>query len=155
MLTGAMAREKKCPSAPPIQRVREQCGEPLGGGYTGAITGFFDLAGATCAADRVPGKLQPPDGYVTNATSGISGFSSDESDRSDPGKFTWYDKYASQPMPWIVSRFSDGKSETSVVCLTPGDVVPGSRDPETSAAGRVRAWVGMVVGVVAAGVAMM
>lgn len=104
---------------------------------SGASTGPIDAANLTCKDDRVPGAQQPPDGYTSTALFGISGFSDDESDRSDPSKFTWYDRYASRPYPWVVAhRGENGESWTSVVCVTPGEIDEGSRDPDTSGADR-------------------
>ena len=50
--------------------------------------------------------------------------------------FTWYDLYVRQTIPFVLSaQFSEGISETQVLCVAPKDVVVGGRMPaERSAA---------------------
>lgn len=79
---------------------------------------------------------------------GIFGFGDDESDGKDPSKFTWYDKYVSQPMLWTVSALENGESRTSVVCVRPERVAEGSRVPSQSGASgaeRVRLGWGVIL----------
>ncbi|KAH6644862.1 hypothetical protein C7974DRAFT_384411 [Boeremia exigua] len=135
---------KRCPSPPGLDALKEACGDPLGKGLSTAYSGI-DVSNTTCARDRVPGPDQPPQGYSSFGLFGISGFAADESDRSDPTKFTWYGKYKSQAMPWIVAGLEGSESWTSVVCVVPGKV------EAKSAATRVGgAWVGVGVAVMVA-----
>ncbi|KAJ4986371.1 hypothetical protein SVAN01_08188 [Stagonosporopsis vannaccii] len=142
--TGEGAR---CPNLPSLESVQGACGNPLGQGWQGASTGPIDAANVTCTDDRVPGTQQPPDGYTSTALFGLSGFGDAESDRADPTQFTWYERYVSRPYPWVVAhRGENDESWTSVVCVTPGEVGEGSRDPETSGAGtREVAWGGVAI----------
>ena len=51
--------------------------------------------------------------------------------------FTWYDLYVRQTVPFVLSaQFSEGISETQVLCVAPKKVAEGGRLPaERSAAG--------------------
>ena len=109
----------------------------------------FDTFNATCTDSRVPGTQQPPSSYTNHGLFGVE-FSGDEtSDRKDPSKFTWYDRYVSQPMAWLVAIEEGGETKTSLVCASPREVQGGSRNPDNGTASKVGrkevGWLGMVV----------
>lgn len=110
------------------------------------------MSNSTCTPYRVPGADQPPSAYTNHGLFGVGFGGDDSSDAKDPSKFTWYDKYVGQPMPWLVAVEQDGKTSTSVVCAAPRQVQGGAREPVTGVAGRVSVgWLGLgVVGVVMA-----
>jgi hypothetical protein len=83
----------------------------------------------TCATP-VTG-LDLPENYNTRA---LFGWSFDEYD-TDAQNFTWYDQYVTRPMPMVVATVKDGKAETRVRCISPDDVLEGSRVPAESVNG--------------------
>ena len=111
------------------------------------------LGNATCKSARVPGRDQPPSSSITTQLFGVTFSGPETSDAKDPAKFTWYDRYATQPMPWLVAVEQDGQTETKVVCVAPKDVDAGARDPGTSGAGRSGVGLG-IWGAVAVGFVM-
>ncbi|KAG9189895.1 hypothetical protein G6011_06763 [Alternaria panax] len=77
----------------------------------------------TCATS-VPG-LDPPEGYNTQP---LFGWSLSEYD-TDARSFTWYDQYVTRPVPMVVASVKDGKAQSKVMCISPDDVLEGSRVP--------------------------
>ncbi|KAF3034147.1 hypothetical protein E8E12_003701 [Didymella heteroderae] len=146
-----------CPSLPSREDFGKACGgSALADGYQAVFTSDpLDVSNATCRDARIPGADQPPTSYTNHALFGVEFGGDETSDAADPDKFTWYNRYVTRPMPWLVAVDEGGETKTRVVCVAPRNVQGGNQRPETgvaSKAGRIE--VGLlglgVVGVVLA-----
>jgi hypothetical protein len=87
----------------------------------------MDLSNATCTEPPSNYSLDIPSDYHTSQ---LFGFGPNKYD-TNVSDYTWYDLYMKRAVPFVVSVIKDGQEVEApqVVCLSPHDVVNGSRKP--------------------------
>ncbi|KAF2993871.1 hypothetical protein E8E13_001485 [Curvularia kusanoi] len=79
VLTQADVERRSCPDVPVASDVARAC-PPLAGSSANFGSGPALVSNSTCAASRLAGLDQPPEGYDNSGLFGIFGFGDDESD---------------------------------------------------------------------------
>ncbi|KAF5608329.1 hypothetical protein FPANT_545 [Fusarium pseudoanthophilum] len=116
------ARGQKCPDFNPVgYNVSKECRHQ---NFAGFIRNFTSTR---CELEDLP-YFDLPANYET-CSLGWQGFDGD----SDPDDFDRYDRTVQQTLPVLMSvaNGKDNTSESKLLCITPNQVVPGSRTPES------------------------
>jgi hypothetical protein len=87
----------------------------------------MDLSNATCTEPPSNYSLDIPSDYHTSQ---LFGFGPNKYD-TNVSDYTWYDLYMKRAVPFVVSVIKDGQEVEApqVVCLSPHDLVNGSKKP--------------------------
>lgn len=102
-------------------------------------TGFLRFANRTSDYTSPPKgmELDLPSDYETFGLYGVKPSLYD----TTPDNFTYYERYAKQPVPFVVSEVNRGRAQTKVFCVAPDKATSGSHKLEdTESMGTQMEW---------------